>query len=62
MIFVIFLSNRLLPPTSEADYGQTVGAIKKSPKLLYRIGTGIMCTDFCEIRIKSVGGGAKSVF
>ena len=25
-----FLSNKLLPPTSEADYGQTVWAIKKS--------------------------------
>ena len=38
------------------------GLLKTLLKHLYRIGTGIMCTGFCEIQTKSVGGGAKSVF
>ena len=63
LLFLAFLwSNRIFPPTSEADYGQTVHTIKKSLKPLYRIGSEILCTNFCEIQTKSVRRGAESVF
>ena len=61
-ICAIFLSNRLLPPTSEDYYGRPVWTIGMSLEYVYRTGPEIMCADFCEIWTKSVGTGAKSVF
>ena len=51
-------SHQLRKPIADQRYG----LLKTLLKHLYRIGSEIMCTVFCEIRIKSVGGGAKSVF
>ena len=58
----IFLSNRLLPPTSEDYYGRAVRTIEMSLEYVYRIGPENMCANFREIWTKSVGTGAKSVF
>ena len=51
-----------IPLNLEADYGLTIRAIELLPGCFNRIGPETMCTDFCEIWTKYVGGGAKSVF